>query len=93
MALISIIVSQIECGLKYEFVGWPLAPVPNDSWLTPEQCANHLQISRETLLRMVRSRTIPFVRLPGPGRIYRFQRVTIERWAEARTLDRANKRP
>jgi excisionase family DNA binding protein len=61
----------------------------SEKWMTPQQCADHLQIHKETLLRIVRMGKIPFVRLPGPGKIYRFQKSAIEEWGRARTLGRA----
>jgi excisionase family DNA binding protein len=64
-----------------------------DAWLTAQECADYFKINKETLLRMVRSKTIPFVRMPGPGKLYRFRREAIERWAEAHTMGRANIRP
>jgi excisionase family DNA binding protein len=64
-----------------------------DAYMTAQECANYLKVHKETLLRMVRSKDIPFTRLPGPGKIYRFRREAIDRWAEARTIGRDAKRP
>ena len=93
MAPIILIVSQIKCSAKYEFVGWPVGPAPTDGWMTPQEAADYLRVHRETLLRIVRMGKIPYLRLPGPGKIYRFRREALERWAEARTLGRAAIRP
>jgi excisionase family DNA binding protein len=58
----------------------PAVTSRSEYWMTPQQCADHLQIHKETLLRIVRMGKIPFVRLPGPGKIHRFQKSAIEEW-------------
>lgn len=71
----------------------PAGSDQSEQWMTVQQVADHLQVHPETILRIVRMGKIPVLRLPGPGKLYRFRRQAIERWAEARSLGRDAIRP
>jgi excisionase family DNA binding protein len=57
-----------------------------EKWMTVQECADHLKVHRETLLRTVRAGLIPVTRLLGAGRLYRFPRTAIDQWAKDRSL-------
>jgi excisionase family DNA binding protein len=85
-----LIISRIACGQKVEYVGQPSFLAHPERWLTVQECADHLQVHRETVLRWVRMRKIPHIVLPGAGKDYRFQRDVINEWGRNRSLGKQN---
>lgn len=47
-----------------------------EPWLTLEEIAKHLAVSKETLYRMVKKKQIPFYRI---GKIYIFKASEVDR--------------
>ena len=50
---------------------------PSDRLLTLAELALYLQLSRGTVLRLIRDEALPAIRL---GRGYRFERATVDTW-------------
>jgi excisionase family DNA binding protein len=55
---------------------------PPDRLMTLPELAGYLQVSRGTVLRLIRDEALPAIRL---GRGYRFERATVDMWLRQRT--------
>lgn len=53
-------------------------------WLTVDEVANYLGVSRRTIYIWLAEGTIPSVELPG--RIRRFDRAAIDQWVRSRAV-------
>ena len=53
----------------------------NDKWLTLDELASYLKVSKSALYKMVQEGRIPGGKV---GRVWRFDRAEIDRWVKAR---------
>lgn len=58
-------------------------------YLTVEQAAAYLQVSKWSLYKLVERRDIPFIPF---GRLLRFDRMAIDRWVEKRSVQAGPRR-
>jgi excisionase family DNA binding protein len=56
-----------------------LPPNNFDSWMTVEEVAAYLGLSRSTIYQYVNEHRIPFVKIPTSNQI-RFQKARIDEW-------------
>ena len=50
-----------------------------ERWLSVEEIAKHLGVSKETIYKMVQKRKIPGLKI---GNQWRFKKTTIDKWIE-----------
>ena len=59
-----------------------------ERWLSLEEIANHLGVSKETIRSWFRKETIPYHRV---GRLYKFKASEVDKWVESGESANADK--
>ena len=59
-----------------------------ERWLSLEEIANHLGVSKETIRSWIRKETIPYHKV---GRLYKFKASEVDQWVESGESANADK--